>query len=386
MIYRFSILTVVIVSVLLNGCQSKLPEGKFTEAQMQSIPYVDNSELPAASGGMTLGIYSETVTVDEILGFAEQTLKPYAEKTDRELFETEATPFVREIIKGKVTDILLYQEARKSAPENIDETIDKAVESEVARFVAGYDSNYALAERAIKQMGMNWKTFRDYQKKLILTQSYVSTALKEEKRFSLRELQDYYDRIKDEQYSTIGMVTFSLIDIVPEKLETDQIGDGETRPAAAERIARELAEQIAAGADFAELAKQHSHGPFARLGGKLQPVTLGTDSLTEPYATLEKEAVQMQPGQTQGPIVLDGHVFLLQLNELQHANVKTFAEVQKQIEQQLQFLHQQEQYKELVEKLILKTDLAQLERFASFCIGEAYNRWGQDRSTVSSLQ
>ncbi len=376
---RFATLTVLLTSALLCGCQNKLPQGKFTEEQMDAIPYAVKYDLPDVTGGMTLGIYSETITADEILGFAEQTLRPYAEKTDRATFEVEAKPFVRETVKGKVTEILLYQEARKSAPANIDETIDKAVESEVARFVAGYDNNYALAERAIKQMGMNWKTFRDYQKKLILTQSYISSALKEEKRFSFRELQDYYESIKDEQYTTIGSATFSLIDLIPANLTADQIEDGETPQAAAERIAENLIARIAGGADFAELARQYSHGPFARLGGQLQPVTLGTNSLAEPYATLEKEAIRMQPGQTKGPILIDGRVFILKLNDLQHANVKTFPEVQKQIEQQMLFRHRQKQYEELVQKLILKTDLVQLERFTEFCTRQAYDRWGRDR-------
>lgn len=362
---------------LLGGCASK-PEGKFSEDQMQTIPYANKYELPEASGGMTLGIYSETVTVDEILRYAEQSLKPYAEQTDRETFQSQALPFIRETIKGKVTDILLYEEAHKSAPENIDATIDKAVESEITRFVAGFDNNYALAERAIKQMGMDWKTFREYQRKLILTQSFISSTLNEEKRFSYRDLLDYYESVKDEQFTQAGFVEFSIIDIVPAKLTDEQIAESETPEGAAERIAEDLLDTINAGADFAELARQYSHGPFAGRGGKLQPVTPGTNSLKEPYATLEEHAVQMQPGRTRGPIIVDGHVFLVHLDNLQQGEVKPFPEVQKQIEQQLQFLHRQKQYQELVQKLIVKTDVTQLERFAQFCTGIAYDRWGRD--------
>lgn len=382
MAHKFTIYIVLIITglcITLSGCRSKMPQGKYTEEQMKTIPYANKYELPEATGGMTLGIYSESITVDEILGYVEQSLKPYAEKTDRKTFEKEAKPFIRETIKGKVTDILLYQEARKVAPANIDETIDKAVDSEVARFVAGYDNNYALAEKAIKQMGMDWKSFRDYEKKLILTQSYVSSTLKEDKRFSYRDLLDYYESVKDQQFSVIGTITFSIIDIVPDKLTANQVHEGETLETAAERIAKELLDRINAGGDFSELAKQYSNGPFARQGGKLEPVTLESNSLAEPYATLEKQAVQMQPGQTKGPIVLDGHVFLVQLDALQQGRVTPFADVQKQIEQQLQFLYHQKQYQDLVQKLILKTDLVQLERFADFCTIEAYHRWGRDR-------
>lgn len=366
------------VCALLTGCGGKMPQGKFTEEQMQTIPYVSRADLPEPTGGMTLGIYSETITVDEILRYTEQSLKPYAEKTDQETFEKEALPFIRETIKGKVTDILLYREARKTAPENIDETIEKAVESEIARFVAGYDNNYALAERAIKQMGMDWKSFREYEKKLILTQSYISSTLQEEKRFSYRDLLDYYDSVKDEQFTKIGFVDFSIIDIAPNKLTADQIEEGETAETAAARIAEELTDKLTAGQDFPELAKQYSHGPFAKQGGKLEPVTLGSNSLAEPYATLEENAVTMQPGQIKGPIAINDHVFILRLNDLQQGEMRTFSEVQVQVEQQLQFLHRQKQYQELVQELILKADLVQLERFAQFCTRQAYSRWGQN--------
>ncbi|MBL7214809.1 MAG: peptidylprolyl isomerase [Phycisphaerae bacterium] len=367
----------VTVCTLLGGCKSKPPQGKFTEEQMETIPYANKYELPEATGGMTLRIYSETIPIDEILRYAEQSLKPYAEKTDQATFEVQALPFIRETIKGKVTDILLYQEARKTTTENIDESLEKAVESEVSRFVTGYDNNYALAERAIKQMGMNWKSFREYQKKLILTQSYISSTLKEEKRFSYRDLLDYYESVKDKQFSQIGFVEFSVIDIVPAKLTDEQIAEGETPETAAARIANELLDRLIANdEDFAELAKQYSHGPFAKQGGKLQPVTTGSDSLAEPYATLEKQALQMQPGQTKGPIAIDEHLFILHMDKIQHAEVKSFPEVQKQVEQQLQFQYRQKQYLELVQKLIQKTDIVQLEQFAKFCTKEAYNRWG----------
>ncbi len=374
------ILTGLISIMILGaaGCRNK-QEGKFSEEQMEQIPYVSKAALPEASGGMTLGIYSETITVDEILRFVEERLKPFAGQVDRETFQTQALSFIRETVKGKVTDILLYQEARKSAPENIDETIEKAVESETARFVAGFDNNYALAERAIKQMGMDWQSFRDYQKKLILTQSYISSNLKEEKRFSHQDLVDHYESIKDQFFTQEGYVEFSIIDIMPSQLTAEQIAEGQTPDQAAVELAKRLLDRIIAGEDFAALAREHSHGPFADQGGRLERISLGTNSLTEPYATLEQQAVRMQPGQTKGPIVLDEHVFILRLNALQHGEVKPFTDVQDQIAQQLQFQHRQKQYQQLVQKILQKADAAQLERFTRFCTLVAYDRWGRDR-------
>lgn len=366
-----------VTALAIVGCRSK-QEGKFSEEQMQAIPYASRADLPEASGGMTLGIYSETITVDEILLFMEERLKPFAGQVDRETFQNQALSFIRETVKGKVTDILLYQEARKTAPENIDEMIQKAVESETARFVAGFDNNYAIAERAIKQMGMDWKSFRDYQKKLILTQSFISTKLNEEKRFSHQDLVDHYETIKDEVFTTEAYVEFSIIDIRPSQLTADQIGENQSPQQAAQDLAERLLDRIIAGEDFAALAKEHSHGPFAKLGGRLERVSLGTNSLAEPYATLEQQAIRMQPGQTQGPIVIDEHVFILHLNDIQRGAVIPFTEVQDQIAQQLQFQHRQKNYQQFVQKLLQKTDAAQLESFSRFCTRVAYDRWGRD--------
>ena len=366
----------VLAAIALSGCTKK-QQGKFSEEEMEVIPYASRVGLPEASGGMTLGIYSETITVDEILRYAEETLKPFAEQTDRTTFQNQSLSYMRETVKGKVTDILLYYEARKTAPENIDETIGKAVETETARFVASYNNNYALAERAIKQMGMDWQSFRDYQKKLILTQSFISNKLNEEKRLSHQELVEYYEDNKDELFSQEGYVEFSIIDIIPSRLDTTQISEGQSPEQAARQLAETLLDRIIAGEDFATLAKEYSHGPFARLGGKLERVSLGTNSLSEPYATLERQSVNMQPGQARGPIVIDNHVFILYLNAIQHKEVKAFTEVQEQIEQQLYFQHRQQQYQEFVKKLLQKADVAQLENFARFCTQTAYDRWGR---------
>jgi len=280
------------------------------------------------------------------------------------------------VIRGKITDILLYQQARRTAPDTIDDMLEKAVDSEITRFVASYDNNYALAERKIKEMGMDWRSFKTYQKKLIMTQSYLSSQLKDKKRFSQRQLRDYYDQNKDEVFCRKGEVGFSLIAIWPEQLTVGQVAEGETLQSAAKRIASELVKDLENGADFAELAKQY-HGDLAAIGGKVLPVEPGANAMPEPYNSLEAHAFQMQPTQIEGPIEIDGHLFVLKLDTLQAADCKSFEEVQQLIEQQLLFQHNQQQYKELVNKLVMNTDLAEMDRFTEFCVNQAYRRWGQ---------
>lgn len=369
--------------LMLAGCGDSSQQGKFTEEEMAMIPLANKYDLPEASGGYTLKIYSETITVDEILQTAEKALRPYAEKTNRKIFEAESLGFIRETIRGKTVDILLYEEARKQAPENIDEMLEKGVETETARFVSGFNNNYALAEKAIKDMGMDWKLFREYQKKLILTQSYISSTLKDERRFSNKELMDYYNRVRDKQFTQIGLIEFSLIDLQPEKLTAEQVDAGETHAEAAARLAKDIMSQLKNGADFAALAEKYSH-TMASSGGLWTPHTIGSGSLPKPYDQLEEIAIPMAPGEIKGPIDADGHLFILKLERIQHGKITPFSDVKKQIAQQLLFEYRNQQYQDLVEKLITTADVVRLENFAKFCATEAYNRWGKE--TVNSEQ
>lgn len=372
-------ITALAFSLFCIGCGSKEKYGKYTEEQMQQIGLpIRMSELPAPTGtGMALGVQSETITSDEILAVSENMLKPAASKMPETEFKEKAKPFIREAIRGKVTDILLYQEARKTAPENIDDLLDKAVDAEIANFVASYGNDYALAESKIRAKGMDWRSFRELQKKLIMTQSYLSSKFKDEKRFSQQQLCDFYDQHKHQipEICRDSSVGFSIIDIQPDRLAADRVAGGETPQAAAERIAGQLAAELNTGADFAELARQY-HGDLAAIGGKISPMKIEETSLAEPYRSLKEQAVQMQPGQVAGPIVRDGHVFLLKLDTLQTGECKPLDEVQLLIVQLMRNQERQRQYQELVEKLIRKTDLAQMDRFTDFCVDQAYRQWG----------
>lgn len=371
-------LSLAALVLIAAGCSDRQKYGKFTEEQMQQIQFANKYDLPPASGNsMVLGVFSETITSDEILGATERFLQPAAGSMSRAQFTEQARPYIREAIKGKITDILLYQEARKTSSDKIDDMLDKAVDTEISKFVASYGNNYALAESKIKEMGFDWRTFREYQKKLILTQSYLSSQLKSEMRFSQQQLLDFYEENKEKYFCTDSQLAFSVIEIHPEELDTARVQDGETLKAAAERTGRELIEQLQGGADFSALAKAYQ-GSLAAAGGRiLPPIIPGTNTLPEPYNTLEQKAIQMQLGQIAGPITIGGNVFILQLDTYEVGGCKPLHEVQNLIEQQLTFEYQEKLYRELVEKLVMKTDLAQLDQFTEFCLRQAYNKWGQ---------
>ena len=362
------------VLLLAAGCSDKIEQGKYTAEQMKTIPFPDRYNLPTPAGGMSLNIESETITMKELAISLEEKLKPLAQQGDQMAFIQAARPAFREALRNRVTDILLYKEAKKKSPETIDDALDKAVESEMSRFLASYGNNRAVAENTLRAMGYDWKTFRDFQKRMILTQSYLSKEFSDKRPITHSELLDYYNQHLS-QYCRDGMVQFRLIDIIAKKLPPELIEPNETPQQAAERLAALVMDKLKQGEDFGKLAQQYSQGPLASSGGLWRPITVGGGSLPAPYDMLESKALAMEPGQVAGPLAVFDHLFIVKLEKKQDANCQPFEEVQDAIEQQFQFEFRKEQYMKLIDRLTSRVDMQQMEQFLNQCIVDAYAMW-----------
>jgi peptidyl-prolyl cis-trans isomerase SurA len=375
LVRRFDSWVSLMIVIGVAGCGAD-KKGKFTDEQMAQFPLATRYNLPAPSGGMVLNVNMETITVDEIVEMLKKPLETPAKNSSAETFQVRARPLVEDTVREKVIDALLYLQAKSKASENIDEALNKAVEMEVNRFVSDSGNNYAQAQASLSGRGMDWKGYRDFQRKYLLVQSYISTELKDDKPVMHSELVEYYTSIKDTRLRTEGSVEFRVIDIIPERLTAEQIGDtGQTRPEAALRIARELVDRAGKGEDFAELAKTYSNDLRATVGGLWRPIETGKGVLAKPFDALETEALKLEPGQIAGPIAAEGHVFILRLESKKAAGEKSFAEVQTQIENEIKLIKKKQRYDKMLDKIIAQADIKNLDQFVDHCTTEAYRRY-----------
>ncbi len=360
------------VMLFTAGCANSKPDaGKFTEEEMAVFPLANEQGLPGISGGLVLSIGSETITVDQVVSVVMEMLKEEVNTGNFGQFRQQVGPTVSRLIRSKITDILLYDEARRDAPGQIDEYLDKAVESEVNRFVADYDGNVAKAQKAIEAMGFDdWQGFRDYQTKLILTQNYIRQKMTDGAPVTHGELLDHYNANKAERFEWKGTVEFSLIDIVVDKVEP--VGSSKPAEQAAFDRAAELVKRIRQGEDFGEIAKEHSHGRRAAMGGRWSVVTLG--DLAWPFDVLEAHFPGMEPGKISDPIEAEGHVFIIKLEGKTPGGYKSFQEVQEKIEWEVVKMRRAMQYEEMVSKLISQANISNLNEFLEYCIETAYRR------------
>jgi len=365
-------------AVTSSGCQNdKARQGKFSEEQMAGFELAQHRNLPVPSGGLVLSINKEAITVDEIISPMMGALGPMAVGKDFRGFALQARPLVAQAVMSKTADALLYQQARKQAAGSINEdALDKAVQAEVNKFVANYRGNLPEANRVLKEMGMGWRQFHDYQKRLLLTQYYLSQELGTQETVTHSELLDKYNEMEDEHFSRPGKIQFRLIDIVIGKVEVDEAsGEAFSTPKqVALKLVEELVEKIREGENFSELAKKYSNDASHRVaqGGLWAPVTTG--SLAAPHDVLDKAAWKMEAGEVSDPIEADGHIFIMKLVSKQEGSCEAFEEVQGQIEAEIQLQRRKAALDAMIDRLIKQANIANMDTFANICVETAYRR------------
>jgi parvulin-like peptidyl-prolyl isomerase len=366
---RIVLLFLAGIVLLFNGCGSNKNAGKFTEEQMADFPLATKQGLPEPSGGLVLNVGDETITVEEIITPVVQASLQRENIPDYKTFKEQAWPQIANAVLEKASRILMYYEAKKTAPGNIDDILDKAAEQEVNRFIANYKGNYAEAQKVIEEMGMDWNDFRDYIKRSMLIASYAQKST-EDKFITQRELLEYYNSIKEERFKIIGTIEFWLIDINTTKINVDPDESKSAKESAVD-LAEKLIERINQGEDFSQLAKEYSHDHRAEFGGLWTPVTIG--EIIDSHRVVEENCLRMLPGQVAGPFVSAEHVFIIKLKSRKDPGYESFEEVQHMLKSEIEFKHRlEQQYEKTVAKLMEQADIPNLDEFTNYCVEQAY--------------
>ena len=393
----FIVLLLITMTAALNGCaDSSKKTGRFTEEEMEAIPFA-NDDMPSYSGGLVLSIDTETVTVDEIVEPIINAINADSIMIDRNssqrAFKLKIGPDIATLIRYKVRDILIYNEAKKNAPENFDEIIEKVIEKEVNQLLAKYDNDYVRAEKALKEQGMDWNKYRELQKKNQLIGLYYSQkSILDDSPITHGEMLDRYEAMQKDDYEFIGppdgllqkqdvringMVQFRLIDINPNELSAEEIDEDnmETPTAAAIRKARMLIEKINKGEDFGELAQKYSHGIRAQMGGGglWTPVPEDTP-LVKPWTELKSKAEQMKIGEVAGPIESHEHIFIMKLEDKVDPWLAPFEELQERIEIEIKMARIAESNNKMIKKLEDQAGYSNGD-FINYCIDAAWRKW-----------
>jgi len=326
-----------VLVLLAGGCRDEAShKAALTEQEIERLTFA-----PKPTRSDVLLVSGETISCEDIMGGAadqtgsevsfKQRLEQLAAATTLEQFVAVARPQMQQRLDVRISNVVLYTRAKQELGEKVDETLEAMADKELRRFVVEHGGNSAEADEALKGMGMNRRSFKEYTKKQILSQYARSSRLPSNRPITYSELVDTYERMKDAVFVRPGMIQFRLIDIEAGRIEaTDPNQDLVT----ASRLAAEgLVTRICAGEDFGELAEAHSHGFRREHGGLWTP--RDPESLAEPYAVLAAKAKLLNEGEIGGPIQVPGHFFIMKLEKKREKSYLPLTEVQDQVEQRI---------------------------------------------------
>ena len=136
---------------------------------------------------------------------------------------------------------------------------------------------------------------------------------------------------------------------------------------AAEELLETISAELAAGADFAELAKTHSEGPSSVQGGALRgrnPKLPPGDYFTrgEMVQPFEEAAFDtLEPGEVSGLVETDFGYHIIKLEEKKAPEVQPFAQVQYDIQQRLVQVSGVDEAKRIADDLLFEIEVADYE-------------------------
>ncbi|MDH4240926.1 MAG: peptidyl-prolyl cis-trans isomerase [Phycisphaerae bacterium] len=348
------------LALFLYGCQGGGKSDSIEKSTQKTNP-------KKSSDGLVITVADETITSDEIITAASALMMPIAQSSNFENFKRQAKPKLEEMITARISNILLYQEAKKNTREDIDQILERPAEAEIRKYIIDFGGDYAKAEEALKQQGMDWAGFKKYQKKMILTEYYLGSLLPRAAPITYSELLARYNQMKDESFVTLAAVKFQLIDIEPAKLQITDPNQDQLEQA--RMLANELLKQIKAGKNFPEVAKEHNGVSFAAHSKPVQPASLR-------YSILADEAEKLEAGEISGPIETpqQSHIFIMKLQEKHPKGYEPFEKVQREVEATIISDRRKQAQDKILTRLSRQAENELSDEFAEFCLQKIYER------------
>ena len=351
-------IVLLILALYVYGCQNN--------SKSESIEKpAQKTNLTKTPDGLVLTIAGESITSEEIITSATEQLRSYAQKMDYERFKTQVKPSLHEIITAKVANILLYEEAKKNTREDIDQLLERPAEAEVRKFIMDFGGDYAKAEEALKQQGMDWAEFKEHHKKRILTEYYIGSLLPKPAPITYSEMLTAYNRIKDKSFTIQESVKFQLIDIEPARM---QITDpNQNRLEHARKLADELHKQVKAGKDFSVIAKEHPAVSFAAHSQPVQPESLK-------YGILADEAKILEPGDISKPFETERqqHIFIMKLEEKYPKGYEPLEKVQRQVKAKIASDRRKQAQDKILTRFRRQAENEISDEFTEYCLQNIY--------------
>ncbi|MEC9490088.1 MAG: peptidyl-prolyl cis-trans isomerase [Halanaerobiales bacterium] len=248
--------------------------------------------------------------------------------------------FRRYKLEQLVTSELLIQEAKNRGIEVSEEERNEIFNQQVTALQQQNDLNDEQFERAIQQQG--FESLSQYKEVFMENNmdGFIVNKLRDEvvseSSVSDAEAEKYYNE------------NISQFEVEEQKKVSHILFDEKAK-------AEEVLAEIEAGADFAEMAREHSTGPTADNGGDLGFISPNEQRFD---STFRNAAMQLDVGEViDEPVKTQFGYHIIKVTDKQEAETKEFSEVKEQIKNQLQSQKENQAWSEFVQQLRKDADI-----------------------------
>lgn len=293
--------------------------------------------------GLAVVVHESVITLGEINGNVMQGYPTLAKMygDDRPRLQMELKRLNDEVIESMVEDKLILHDFLTAGfvtnvlenfiEERIQETIQRTYYGDRARLI-----------KSLHEAGLTYESWRRMQR-----DHWIITIMKDQNAshpskilISPLKIQQYYDSHQDD-FKMENQVKLRMIVLT-------NTPDGP--PGSANKLGQEILDKIDSGVPFAELASIYSADAQRNPGGEREWVTS-----TYFKESLAKVAFSLKPGQHSGVIQEPEACYLLMVEDVKPAHIKTLMEVREDITKTLRSRENQRLFELWIQRLKRKT-------------------------------
>ena len=290
---------------------------------------------------LTIGVGIAALLAVATVAAAEEVVRPL--RDEDVVARVNNSPIYRKSVREVVQTALLEQETQpdpstigKMAGDALDSLIDfellyqesqarhvplsdAAVDEEIARTKSKFPDARSF-DKTLKAKGMTENDLRRDTRKTMAVNLLLEGSVFKDARVSDEQVKDFYERNKEEFKHPPQTRASHILVRVPENATAS------TRDSA-QKTAAALLAQLQAGADFAQMAREHSQDP----GSAAQGGDLGYFAPGDMVDAFEKAAFVLAPGQLSAVISTPYGYDIIKVTDRRGAGYESLADVQERI-------------------------------------------------------
>ena len=226
--------------------------------------------------------------------------------------------FDQQALSQVVSAELLYQAGLKVAEKDLDKQVEERFNQTKGRF-----PSHEEFAKALKEMEMDEEGLRDFTRRDLVIAHFVRQTIVPKVTVSEEESRKFYDQNQNEFVSGESLRASHIL------VGVDAKATAEEKRKAREK-AEKLRKELAAGADFATLARENSTCPSSKQGGDLG--YFGKGQMVPPF---EQAAFSLKPGGLSDVVETQFGYHIIKLVEKKGPETVAFKDARPRIEEYL---------------------------------------------------